>query len=230
MHIRKNHAGFTLIEIMIAVTISVIITSAIYQIFHSQQRSYLIQDRAAEMQQNLRAGLYMMAREIRSAGYDPELTGNFGVVTDFAPPDDIFATDINYVTDKNIIAFTMDSDTGPGVVNKIREEQVVYRLASNQLQRYNVETAAWEIVADNIDALDFVLVDQNGTVTTNPADVAAVEITLLVRTDEQDKKYSNAQIYRNKRGQDVCPSCSTDPNLKRYRRRVLSTTVGVRNS
>ena len=102
----------------------------------------------------------------------------------------------------------------------------MYRLSSNQLQRYNTETTAWEIVADNIDALDFVLVDQSGAVTTNPANVVAVEITLLVRTDEKDIKYTNTQIYRNKRGQNICPSCSND----HYRRRVLSTTVGVRNS
>jgi type IV pilus assembly protein PilW len=220
---------------MIALTISVIITSAIYQIFHSQQRSYLIQDRVAEMQQNLRAGLYMMTREIRSAGYDPELTGNFGFVTDFDLPEDTCETDIDYATKKNIIAFTMDSETEPGVVNNIREEQVVYRLCNNQLQRYDVELAAWEIVADNIDALDFVLIDQSGAVTTNPANVAAVEITLLVRTDVKDIKYTNAQIYRNKRGQDICQACTDaitdeDNELRYYRRRVLSTTVGIRNS
>jgi type IV pilus assembly protein PilW len=226
MHLRQNHAGFTLIEIMIAVTISVIITSAMYQIFHSQQRSYLLQDQVAEMQQNLRAGLYMMAREIRSAGFDPNLTGSFGFVTDFAPPDDILAPDINYDTTKNIIAFTMDSNTGPGVVNKIRDEQVVYRLANNQLQRYNAETLVWEVVAVNVDALDFVLVDPNGEVTTNLANIAAVEISLLVRVGGKDKQYRNTQVYRNKRGQDICPSCSND----NYRRRLLSTTVHVRNS
>ena len=111
---KSNHQGFTLVETMIAVTISVIITSAIYQIFHSQQRSYLLQNQVAEMQQNLRAGVYMMAREIRSARYDPQQTGSFGFVTDFAAPDAVLSPDINYATDSNIIAFTMDSDTRPG--------------------------------------------------------------------------------------------------------------------
>ena len=227
---KSNQQGFTLIETMIAVTISVIITSAIYQIFHSQQRSYLLQNQVAEMQQNLRAGVYMMAREIRSAGYDPEQTGRFGFVTDFAAPDAVLSPDINYATDSNIIAFTMDSNTGPGVINKIWGEEVVYRFNNNLLQRYNAgwssEENKWQTVAADIDALNFVLVDQNGDVTTNPANVAAVEITLLVRTGEKDKSYTNTRIYRNQRGTNICPSCSND----HYHRRVLTTTVFIRNS
>jgi type IV pilus assembly protein PilW len=230
MKLKSNQHGFTIIELMIAVTISMIITSAIYQIFHSQQRSYLLQNQVAEMQQNLRAGLYMMAREIRSAGYDPEQTGRFGFVTDFAAPDAVLSPDINYATDKNIIAFTMDSDTGPGVINKIWDEQVVYRFSNNLLQRYNAgwttEEEKWQTVAADIDALDFVLVDQNGNITANPANVAAVEITLLVRTGERDKDYTNTQIYRNQRGTDICPACNND----HYHRRVLTTTVFIRNS
>jgi type IV pilus assembly protein PilW len=233
MHLRTYQHGFTLVEVLIAISISAVITSAFYQIFLSQQRSYLVQEQVAEMQQNLRTGLYMLAREMRSAGFDPNRTGNFGFVTDFAAPNDIFSLDINYATNKNIIAFTMDSDapgSTTGAVDKIREEQIVYRLNNNLLQRYNAEWTTegekWETVAANIDALDFVLVDQNGNVTTNPANVAAVEITLLVRTDEKDKHYTNTQLYRNQRGTDICPSCSNS----NYHRRVLTTTIYVRNS
>jgi type IV pilus assembly protein PilW len=234
MKINSNQQGFTIIEMVIAMTLSVIVTAAIYQIFHSQQRSYLVQNQIAEMQQNLRAALYMMAREIRSARYDPNLSGNFGFVTDFAPPNEIFSPDINYATNRSTIAFTMDSTTTVpllpfnGTVDPTRNEMIAYRLNNNLLQRYNVEVALWETVAADIDALDFVLVDADGDAITDPASVAAVEITLLVRTGEMDKSYKSTQPYLNRRNQNICPSCSVGEN-RYYRRRVLTTTINVRN-
>ena len=107
---------------------------------------------------------------------------------------------------------------------------MVYRFGNNLLQRYNAgwttEENKWQTVAANIDALNFVLVAPDGTVTTDPTNVAAVEITLLVRTGEKDKSYTNTRVYRNQRGTDICPSCSND----HYHRRVLTTTVFIRNS
>jgi type IV pilus assembly protein PilW len=240
MYLRKYQHGFTLVEIMIAISISAVITSAFYQIFISQQRSYQVQEQAAEMQQNLRTGLYMMVRDIRSAGKDAELAGLTRFVTDFAPPNDIFPDaiftkdEIDYAVDRNIIAFTTDFNEN-GTIDATRAEMIAYRLNGNELQRFNIQTLQWETVAANIDALDFVLVDQNGTVTTNPNNATAVEITLLVRSGQKDTQkemhYTNTLTYRNKRGQDICPTCDDADTVEnhRYRRRLLSTTVAVRN-
>jgi type IV pilus assembly protein PilW len=232
MYVRKDQHGFTLVEIMIAVSISAVITSAFYQFFHSQQRSYLLQEQVVEMQQNLRTGLYMMVRDIRNAGKDAQLAGLTRFVTDFASPNDIFATDINYATDTNIIAFTSDDDED-GTIDANRAEMIAYRLNGNLLQRYNVgldpnPANRWETVATNIDALNFVLLAQNGTVTTNPNNVAAVQITLLVRTGQRDTHYTSTSSYLNKQGTNICSACNTGDN-RRYHRRLLSTTVAVRN-
>jgi type IV pilus assembly protein PilW len=237
MGFRQDQHGFTLVEIMIAISISAVITSAFYQIFLSQQRSYLLQEQVAEMQQNLRTGLYMMVRDIRSAGKDAELAGLTRFVTDFASPNDIFGTDpIDYTVDTGIIAFTTDADDS-GTIDATRAEMIAYRLNGNELQRLNIQqvdpTLQWETVAANIDALNFVLLAQDGTVTTDPNTVAAVEITLLVRTGQKDTQkknhYTNTLVYRNKRGQDICPACDDTEENRRYRRRLLSTTVAVRN-
>ena len=88
---RNIQNGFTIIEIMIAMVISSALIAAIYQTFHSQQRSYTMQSKAAEMEQNLRSGLYLLTRELRSAGYNPQQTPtdssapttNFRFVTSF---------------------------------------------------------------------------------------------------------------------------------------------------
>jgi type IV pilus assembly protein PilW len=223
----KTQNGFSLIEIMIAMAISSIVITSMYEIFYSQQRSYTNQDQVAEMQQNLRAGLYLMTKDIRSAGFDPTRSGNFGFVTDFAAPDNIFDPDINYAVDKNVIAFTIDNN-GDGIIQSNDAEQIAYRLNNNTLERYifDPNNKGWQAVANNIDALDFVYFDQDGP-TNNPAAFRAVELSLLVRTGKKDKQFTNTRSsYTNSQDENICPSCSND----NYRRRLSRTTVYMRNS
>ena len=126
MRCQKSQQGFSLVEVLIAMAISSIVIAGTYEIFYSQQRSYLAQNRVVEMQQNLRAGLYLMVKDIRSAGYDPNGSGNFGFVTDFANP--ILSNPINYNEDRDIIAFTIDDDSlAPenGVVDVNNNEQII---------------------------------------------------------------------------------------------------------
>ena len=221
----KSQQGFSLIEVVVAMAISSIIITAVYEFFNSQQRSYLAQDQVTEMQQNLRAGLSLMTREIRSAGFNPNQTANLaGFVTDFAAPNDIFSPDINYTTDKSVIAFTID-DSINNIIESNDLEQIAYRINNNTLQRYSATRKQWEAVANNISALDFVYLDQNGAVTTNPANFRAIEISLIVRAGKKDLHFKDSQTYLNKQGQNICPSCNND----NYRHRLLSTTVYMRN-
>ena len=67
-----NIKGFTLVELMVALALSSIIATALAAVYTGQQRVNQSQDQIVEMQQNLRAGLEMMARELRMAGYDPD--------------------------------------------------------------------------------------------------------------------------------------------------------------
>ncbi|MDY6839217.1 MAG: prepilin-type N-terminal cleavage/methylation domain-containing protein [Thermodesulfobacteriota bacterium] len=84
--------GFTLIEILVAMAISSIVASAIFMAYKAQQVSYVNQEQVAVMQQNLRAAMYFMEREIRMAGYDE--TGLAGAGIQTAAPNSIrFATD-----------------------------------------------------------------------------------------------------------------------------------------
>ncbi|HGY11110.1 MAG TPA: prepilin-type N-terminal cleavage/methylation domain-containing protein, partial [Desulfobacterales bacterium] len=69
MELKKNNFtskehGFTLIEILITMAITGIVSAAIFTSFQSQQKSYVVQESVAAMQQNLRAGMDIMVREI----------------------------------------------------------------------------------------------------------------------------------------------------------------------
>ena len=75
----KSSAGFTLIEVLIAMLVSLVIMGGAYTFFNTQQRQTTIQTNVSDAQQTLRAAMDFVARDIRMAGYDPDNTGNFGI-------------------------------------------------------------------------------------------------------------------------------------------------------
>jgi len=68
-HFRLNNHGFTLVELLVAIAVSSIVLIGIYSVFRAQQNSYYSNTQSVQIQQNLRAALYMMERDIRLAGY-----------------------------------------------------------------------------------------------------------------------------------------------------------------
>jgi prepilin-type N-terminal cleavage/methylation domain-containing protein len=64
-----RRSGLTLLELLIAVALSSILALALYEVVTSQNRIYLVQDDAAEMQQNMRVALEKMTNQVRMAGF-----------------------------------------------------------------------------------------------------------------------------------------------------------------
>src|SRR4030042_677723 len=92
--------GFTLLEVLVVILILGIVMAGVYSVYTSQQKSFLIQEDVAEMQQNLRAAMFSMVREIRLAGCNPTGKATAGIVT----------------ANVNSIAITMDiSGNNPNV-------------------------------------------------------------------------------------------------------------------
>ena len=64
-----NRKGITLIELLVALTISGILVAGIYRTFIHQQHTYTVQDQVVDMQQNVRLAINRMTRELRMAGF-----------------------------------------------------------------------------------------------------------------------------------------------------------------
>jgi prepilin-type N-terminal cleavage/methylation domain-containing protein len=90
---KKN--GVTLIELLIALVLSSILTAILYRAFISQQRTFAVQDQVAEMQQNGRIAIGQMTREIRMAGYGGNMLPIFGDINGFT---DIITPASNTIT------------------------------------------------------------------------------------------------------------------------------------
>ncbi|MFQ5456980.1 MAG: PilW family protein, partial [Myxococcota bacterium] len=61
--------GFTLVELLVSMLIALVVVGGVFASFISQRKTYLSQETVAESQGNLRAGMSLLKRDIRNAGF-----------------------------------------------------------------------------------------------------------------------------------------------------------------
>ena len=64
-----DKCGFTLVELLITLAISSLVLTAVYKVFISNNMIYLKQIEITKIEQNMRAAMNMMIRNIRMSGY-----------------------------------------------------------------------------------------------------------------------------------------------------------------
>ena len=154
----NNHRGFTLVEMMLVLAISTIVLAAMYSVFTIANKNFTTQNAAANVQQNLRSAIGLMARDIRLAGLDPADSDNFGIA---------------YAAQTKI-RFTMDSiDSGSGdfngIVDEANFEEITYEFQGSQVMQTLYETVTTTPPADaaalirNITNLNFAYYDAANT-------------------------------------------------------------------
>ena len=217
--------GFTLVEILIAIAIAGVVMAGIYSAYSSQQRSYIVQEQVAGMQQNLRAAMDLMEREIRMAGYDP--TGGAGakiITADIAELQ--FRIDVNGDGDFTKPGSPPGNDTNEQIRYALKLDADRDGIADGS--PCGLGRATWGSglmpVAENIDALNFVYLDKDGNPTTTLEEIRSVQIALVARTGRGDPRYKDTAIYRNQQGAVVLPQQNDN-----FRRKLLTAQVNCRN-
>jgi type IV pilus assembly protein PilW len=66
---RSGQRGFSVVEIMIALTISLVLLAGVYKIYLGSKQSYRLTEGEARLQENGRFAMYFLTRQIRGAGY-----------------------------------------------------------------------------------------------------------------------------------------------------------------
>ena len=106
----KKDKGLTLLELVIALTISAILIAAVYRTFVRQQKTFTVQEQVVEMQQSARASISRMMEELRMAGF-----GNVAMVLPVSVSGQNFPNVINPDSPAPG-ALTIISAVGEGVV------------------------------------------------------------------------------------------------------------------
>jgi len=68
----RGQGGFTLVELMVAMSIFLLILVGVFQVFDPSRNAYQVSERKLGVQQNARVAMDRMARQIRMTGYFPE--------------------------------------------------------------------------------------------------------------------------------------------------------------
>ena len=177
----RNVAGFTLIELMVSMAISLVVLAAIAGTFTVQTRQNSAEEQIGQMQQNVRGALDLMIREIQMAGYKPA-GGSFNGIETSTSTTLRIKLDLNSSGDEtdeatDDISYAFDSSTG-----------LITRTLNN--------TGSSATVADNITAFSFTYLDANGASTTTNTAVRRVTINITARTEKPDPGYTTNNGYR----------------------------------
>lgn len=183
----KNQKGFTLIELLVAMGLSLIVLGAGYSVFRVQIHTVKAQEFKMEAQEDARASLDMMVREIRNLGFFPTLTActtvpanNNGII--FAA-----ANNFQFVYDAN-----GDGDCADTVASGAgADENVIYAWNNVTLNiTRDIGNGPQDLTAGNVTNAAFLYFDGAGAPTTDPASIRRVSITLTVRSRSTDVQFS----------------------------------------
>ncbi len=221
----RYEQGFTIVELLVVILIMGVVMAGVYSVYSSQQKSFLIQEDVAEMQQNLRSAMLFMVKEIRLAGCNP--TGKLGTGAG------ILTANANNITIAMDIRGNNLADPPDGDVSD-PNETVTYSLIDSDGDGTNDALGRKEpgdpqplAVASNIDAINFVYLDQNSGNLGYPPDLTKIrilQITVVARTGDASAGYVDHRIYNNLQGTPILPAQNDS-----FRRRLFSTNIFCRN-
>lgn len=67
--IRRDAPGFSLVELMVALVISLVLIGGVIKIYLGSKQAYRVQDNQARLQENGRMALFYLTKDLRMAGY-----------------------------------------------------------------------------------------------------------------------------------------------------------------
>lgn len=173
----KNRKGFTLVEVLIALAVSTVVLGAVYSLYTYFLRTSARQDRLIEIQQEGRAALERITRDVRAAGCSYKSTP---IIT---------ATDTEFEFESDIdpdplagpwkISYGLDA-----VNNMLTRSEAAWTGAA-----YGSYSAAQEVAA-HVSGVVYTYYDENGSEISTPIDSQAnrdlirrIDVTLTTQSD-----------------------------------------------
>ena len=179
----KKNAGFTIIELLIALTLSLVVLTSVSGAFVSQRKTYDAQEQMTEMIQGTRAVMEIFTRDVKLAGFNP--TGSTTLVG------------IPYNTTQLEIRADLDGDGT--ATSSDTNELIIYTHDSTNLEIDRDAGQAFsyaKLLAEDIESFTFDYLDADGNATTTAADIRMIEVAITARTAKPDPNYGQNNGYR----------------------------------
>jgi type II secretory pathway component PulJ len=162
-----GQTGFTLVDILVGLAMASVLMAAMVSLFTTLGRSYTTQNVSADVQEVTRAGVELMAQNIRMAGVNPGGKSGIGIVSAAA----------------NAIQFTSDFNLNDDIDGTY--ERISYYLQGNQLMQQLFTGNPMPLVA-NVTNLSFDYWDENDDpVTDLVADLNEIRTVIISMTVQE---------------------------------------------
>lgn len=191
--------GFSLIELVITMVISLFVATVVWDLFISHYKKYQTQTAILDAQQNASSGIDMMVREIRMAGYDPTGSAFNGekLLLDGTPPKRIIeATEkkIHFLADINGDGdFNGEDDENEDITYELRNREDILRRRSRK---------GGQPLAENIESLHFTYFDKEGRMISTPVSdtgrIRMIEIYVRSKTERPDPDFRFDNGFRKR--------------------------------
>jgi type IV pilus assembly protein PilW len=165
---KNNEQGFTMVELVVGLAISLILMGIAVKIFLVQQRAYNVQGQLSEMQQNIRAATDMIVRETKMAGYNPTGASFKGITYDTSQ-----------------LRILKDDFDGDGFTTSANED-ITYSYDGTDSQIVRNTGSGNYSVAENIEVFTFDYLNATGSSTTDTDAIRQIKITITGRTAKAD--------------------------------------------
>ncbi|MDA3835846.1 MAG: PilW family protein [Spirochaetales bacterium] len=214
------NSGFSLVELLVTLLLTSLITTGIFSAYRAQSANYVLQEQVVEMQQRVRAGMDMVTMELREAGYDPGVTGNPGITA-------ATATSVTFTLVADDDGETNDGNT---IVDEPNEEKTIsynFDDTADSLIR-TIGSKSRDLIED-VELIELLYFDEDGGSLTLPLSatglksIRSITISILVRAAVSNPKLIQNTTYT------LASDTETAAYTDQFRRSLLITTVQCRN-
>ena len=173
----KSTAGFTLIEMMVAIALGMIVIAGATGTFTAQTRQNAAEEQISQMNQNVRGALDMIIRDLMQAGYKAPGGG---------------VTGVTYSTSQLLIQADLNAN-GSIDTSSTSLEYIVYIFdsANQRITRQLGTAGSAEVLAENITACTFSYKDASDAATTTSSLIRKMTIAITGQTAKVDPSYSS---------------------------------------
>ena len=181
----RDVRGFTLAEVIVALALSVVTLGAIFSLYLSQMKNQAVGEDTLDMQQQARAALDLVSREVRMAGYDPR-----SVNRDNVNGNDFFG--ITYDSSQLIVKADLNGNGVPSDSN----ESIVFSHDPGTMTLRRNTGGGRQPLGENIEAFLVKYFDREGNPTNRSDHIRQVELSITARTEKADPQYPLNEGYR----------------------------------
>ncbi|WP_027371583.1 PilW family protein [Desulfovermiculus halophilus] len=156
--------GFTIVELLVTLVISGIVLGAVYNVFISNNKIYIKQNKLVKIEQRLRAAMSLLTHDIRMAGYGSEQNDTVGINKNASSEHKVMLSffDEQENATMSYSYYVYDSETyGDNALGRKKNNATVQPLMPNvrsfDIQYCNPENGC-EGIAKNLDNISYVTI------------------------------------------------------------------------